>query len=390
MNLVKRWREKDEGERAEKLSEIDKAERAASEVAAQPAGLVRRFPSNTVLRQPSSAPNKKRRMLHNQRTHEAALAYAALGLPVVDVHSIDDDGQCTCHWRRQKAIDEGRKPPTPCGTPGKHPRGRSWQNDATTDPEHIKARFVDKPYYVNVGVVLGGKTGIVLIEGDGADGAATLEQWRTERGLPDTLACISGSGGTHLYYRVPAEWDIRNSVKAIGAGVDVRGEHGFAVGAGSRHLSGFEAGWKDGVGVYKSGESHGVGVGEIADAPDWLRRKMWFATKGRRNETAPDGSKWEDAGLAEPMTDAASATAEDDGTPNPFAGIGVAGSSEGSWEDKIELIGHGNGLKSFDGQIYKAACSYFGLFGHETDAALLKTKLLERIAIAPVDRARAP
>ena len=32
------------------------------------------------------------------------------------------------------------------------------------------------------------------------------------------------------------------------------------------------------------------------------------------------------------------------------------------------------------------ACSYFGLFGHGEDAAPLKSKLLERIAIAPVDK----
>ena len=68
----------------------------------------KRFPSTTVHRPPSSAlPNKKRRMIHNKRTRETALACAAIGLSVVDVHSIDDDGKCTCQYGNDKADSGG-------------------------------------------------------------------------------------------------------------------------------------------------------------------------------------------------------------------------------------------------------------------------------------------
>ena len=365
-------------------------EENSPEVAAQPAGLVKRFPSTTVHRQPSNVlPNKKRRMIHNARTRETALQCIAIGLPVVDVHSIDDDGKCTCQWGNEKAIAEGRAPRAPCGRDaGKHPRGQAWQTSATTNPEHIDARWVDKPYYVNVGVVFGGPTRVVLVEADGALGLETFARWNAEEdgGMPETLTCISGSGGIHRYYRVPEGWDMRNSSTTIGTKVDVRGKHGFSVTAGSRHLSGFEAGWKDGVGVYKWMEGRGPGEIEIADMPVWLLRKVWFGTVDRRHEIAPDGSKWEDAKLPEPPPAPDEPAAPDTVDPNdPFANFGAAGSSGGGWEAKVELIGHGEGLKSFDGQIYSAACSYFGTFGYEAEVEPLKAKLLERIRIAPED-----
>ena len=263
----------------------------------------------------------------------------------------------------------------------------SWQTTRPPTRRKSIARWEDKPYYINVGVVFGGPTRVILVEADGPRGLETFARWNAEEdgGMPETLTCVSGSGGTHCYYRVPEGWDMRNSSNAIGVKVDVRGKHGFSVADGSRHLSGVEAGWKDGVGVYRWMAGHGPGEIEIADMPVWLLRKVWFGTVDRRHETAPDGSKWEDAKLPEPPAQPAPEPDTDD-ADNPFAGIGASGSGGGSWEDKIELIGHGEGLKEFDGRIYKVACSYFGLFGHEADAAPLKAKLLERIAIAPVDK----
>ena len=220
----------------------DAPELAEAEADAKPVGLVQRFPSTTVHRPPSSGlANKKRRMLHNQRTRETALACADIGLSVVDVHSIDDDGKCTCQYGNDKRIAEGRAPRADCGdSAGKHPRGVSWQIDATTDPEKILARWDGKPYYINVGVVFGGPTRVILVEADGPRGLETFARWNSEEegGMPDTLECISGSGGIHCYYRVPEGWEIRNSSNAIGEKVDVRGKHGFSVADGSRHLSG--------------------------------------------------------------------------------------------------------------------------------------------------------
>jgi hypothetical protein len=52
---------------------------------------------------------------------QAAQVYAALGLPVVPMHTAQPGGRCSC-------------PDPACPDPGKHPRLRGWQRLATTDP----------------------------------------------------------------------------------------------------------------------------------------------------------------------------------------------------------------------------------------------------------------
>ena len=333
---------------------------------------------------------------HNRNTATVALECVALGLPVVDVHSIDDNGECTCQYGKEKRAAEGRPPIAPCtgSNRGKHPKGLGWEKGQTLDPEHIAARWTARPGYLNVGVVFGAACGVALVDVDGPAGMVTAEAWQASGLLPRTLTVVTGSGGLHLYYRVPPGWDIRNSVKkgvrvspGIGPGLDVRGENGFAVGPGSRHAAGITSKWQDGVGLYRWKEGHAPSDWQtIADAPELLLRKMWFVTKERRHLTAPDGSGWGDAGLVEQDDIGEAPTTTTTSTIDPFAQAARAmGGAAAGWEAHIALIGHGEGLGGFDGPILDACNSYIGKFGYEADAAPLKAALLARIAEAPED-----
>src|SRR5262245_58884527 len=74
----------------------------------------------------------------------AALGWAKLGIPVVAIWGVDENGHCDC----------GRRS---CPNPGKHPIGDFYPHghmDATTDPRRIRAIFRAHPN-ANVAIVPG-------------------------------------------------------------------------------------------------------------------------------------------------------------------------------------------------------------------------------------------
>jgi hypothetical protein len=138
----------------------------------------------------------------------AALRYAALGWPVLPLHTPDHEGRCSC----------GR---TDCPKPGKHPRNHRGLRDATADAVQIGAWWATWPD-ANVGVATGR---LVIVDVDCAHGRAalaTLEQ--THEPLPPTLTAVT-CRGVHLYFHAGAH-RIANSVARLGAGLDVRGRGG--------------------------------------------------------------------------------------------------------------------------------------------------------------------
>jgi len=86
----------------------------------------------------------------------------------------------------------------------------------------------------NIGVACG--NGLMVLDVDvknGKPGMQSLE-FLEDMGLPiDGLRVRTPSGGIHVYLEVPPDTHIPNSVEKIAAGVDVRGHHGYVVGAGS-------------------------------------------------------------------------------------------------------------------------------------------------------------
>jgi Bifunctional DNA primase/polymerase, N-terminal/AAA domain len=120
---------------------------------------------------------------------EAALMYAALGWPVLPLHTPGPDGVCDCPKRAE------------CPKPGKDPRTLHGLDDATTDETTICRWWKIWPH-ANVAIDLA-RSGLVDIAPDSIEWFAEF----TARGLPPTLQFASGGGEGHAHYlyRRPAD-----------------------------------------------------------------------------------------------------------------------------------------------------------------------------------------
>jgi hypothetical protein len=155
-------------------------------------------------------------------------------------------GECTCAKRGS------------CTHPGKHPRTPNGVKDATTDRDRIKEWTWSD---ANIGIATGRSSGIIVLDVDGDGGVASLEALQAEHGrLPKTVTVKTGNG-RHYYFRCDGDVHIGNSVHRLGEGIDVRGDGGYVVGAGSVHVSGF---------TYRFVKGRGPDDIEVAQAPKWL------------------------------------------------------------------------------------------------------------------------
>jgi hypothetical protein len=119
-----------------------------------------------------------------------------------------------------------------CGSPGKHPIEKGWQDAAVSDLE--KARLRIKREH-NIGIKTGDNLIVVDVD-DNKDGGLSLKRLQAEHGeLPNTLTVKTGNG-YHLYFWTKEK--IKNSVSMMGDGIDIRGEGGYVVGPSSEHKSG--------------------------------------------------------------------------------------------------------------------------------------------------------
>lgn len=150
----------------------------------------------------------------------AALWYAGRRDPVFPLHSVDDQGRCSC----------GGKPGC---KPGKHPRIANGHHGATTDEGRIR-RWWSRWPDANIGIPTGERSGLLVLDVD-EHGFTSLDALEEEHGqLPETLIVRTGGGGMHAYFKYPAGSGIRNSAGRVGAGLDVRGEGGYIVAPPSR------------------------------------------------------------------------------------------------------------------------------------------------------------
>jgi hypothetical protein len=214
---------------------------------------------------------------------EAAIAYARHRLKVFPLFE-KADGECACG-----------KPNCPANTKGKHPRISNWQGLATTDEAVIWAWWARWPN-ANIGVLTGADSNLTVLDVDGDEGAATLNNFEINTDgcgeLPPTPRVKTGGRGGHQHYfqHFPG---LRNLVK-FAPGLDIRNDGGYVVGAGSLVNSGysFEA---------------GCGLGEIAlaEMPPWLIDRIQAAnpfkhghsngasSNGYRNGSGSDASRAE-------------------------------------------------------------------------------------------------
>jgi putative DNA primase/helicase len=172
-----------------------------------------------------------------------ALRYAKHGCAVLPLHTTKH-GVCTCRLGGS------------CTHAGKHPQTPHGVKDATTDRNQIRAW---KWSNANIGVATG--NGLFVLDVDGEVGQKNLEVLEAKHGpLPVTVTVETGKG-RHYYFSCDEDLHIGNSVGRLGEGIDVRGDGGYVVGAGSRHSSGR---------IYRSSDGRGLSKIRIAAAPEWL------------------------------------------------------------------------------------------------------------------------
>jgi len=190
-------------------------------------------------------------------TCDTAIEYASKDLRVFPLHSIGEDGKCTC----------GK---ADCGSPGKHPRTKNGVKDATTDAEQIAAWWAKWPD-ANVGIATG--NGLLVLDVDTKhEGIETIERIEeTEGPMPETAMVLTGGGGRHYYFYLPPNKreGIKNAV-GIGRGLDLRFDGGYVVAPPSRHVSGRTYEWEA-----SSELSSGY-----TPPPDWLLRAIHNSDSG--------------------------------------------------------------------------------------------------------------
>jgi hypothetical protein len=149
---------------------------------------------------------------------QAAAVYAAVGCPVVPMHTAQPGGRCSC-------------PNSACSDPGKHPRLRGWQRLARTDPAMVEEWWRRWPD-ASLGLATGRRFDVLDV-----DGGQGVQAIRADLGIapadhPGPVARTGGEGW-HLLY---APTGLGNRVGML-PGVDWRGRGGLIVAPPSRHAS---------------------------------------------------------------------------------------------------------------------------------------------------------
>lgn len=116
---------------------------------------------------------------------------------------------------------------------------------------------------VNIGIVTGAISGIVVLDFDKGHGHSIAEFKALARNIPTTVSARSGGGGEHVYFKHPG-WHVKTTAgQLFGPGVDVRGDGGYVVVAPSLHPSGNRYEW-----IIAPGEE------AYAELPQWLVEKI--------------------------------------------------------------------------------------------------------------------
>src|SRR5262245_13370657 len=122
----------------------------------------------------------------------------------------------------------------PCRSRSKLPATAHGCSDATRDAAQIETWWASDPDYT-VAIATGHPSGIFVLDVDGDEGETALRQLEEAHGrLPPTVEAITARG-RHLYFRMPENGDVRNSVGVLGPGLDIRGTGGYVLAPPSIH-----------------------------------------------------------------------------------------------------------------------------------------------------------
>ncbi|MBL8796320.1 MAG: DUF3987 domain-containing protein [Planctomycetia bacterium] len=178
---------------------------------------------------------------------KAASDLAIRGLHIVPIHPIRN-GKCSC--------PKGSE----CNSPGKHPMTGHGLDEASADSIQISKWWANVPD-ANIAIRTGSVSGIWVLDADGAEGIAAIEQLESKYGpLPSTPTVRTGGGGRHYYFKDDLFGDvIKNATKLGGHPVDVRGNDGYVLAPPSNHISGKDYTWEQSLNHVS-----------IAPPPPWL------------------------------------------------------------------------------------------------------------------------
>lgn len=156
----------------------------------------------------------------------------------------------------------------------KRPATTNGLKAATGDPVQIERWWRDMPE-ANIGVATGAPSGVFVLDVDDG-GEPELKKLEAQYGdLPSTVESITGSGGRHLFFRMPPDRDLRNSASKIAASCDIRANGGYVVVPPSVHPTGRRYVW--------SVDS----AGEFAAAPAWLLDRIAAPAHGKNGVALP-------------------------------------------------------------------------------------------------------
>jgi hypothetical protein len=197
---------------------------------------------------------------------EWARHYAERGHPVFPLYEMATDGDGTLRCSCGK-LD--------CRDAGKHPRTAHGFHDATTDLEQIR-RWWERWPNANIGLRTG--DGLLVLDVDvdkGGDQSLEMLEHRYGK-LPVTRQALTGSGGQHRWFQLPAGVKVGCS-SGFEDGLDVRADGGYVVVEPSIHRTGNIYRW-DGIAGFDE---------PMADVPAWLLNILTA-----RRDKAGTGEGW--------------------------------------------------------------------------------------------------
>ena len=154
-------------------------------------------------------------------------------------------------------------PVLPVRPQAKNPLTQHGLNDATVDEKTIRQWWRAWPD-ANVGIVTGAASGLLVLDVDPRHGGdESLRELCAEDQLPLTVVGLTGGGGRHFYFQLPAG-EHRNKANLL-PGLDIRASGGYVVAPPSAHESG---------GSYRFGEGRSPIDLLPASAPGWLIREL--------------------------------------------------------------------------------------------------------------------
>lgn len=127
-------------------------------------------------------------------------------------------------------------PVFPCGI-DKRPLVQGGFKAASKDPDQI-SKWWTTYLGAMIGIPTGQASGLVVIDVDVKNGVDGFESLKQLESLPKTLMVKTPSGGAHLYFNHDPDRPLRNSISQLGPGLDVRGDGGYIIAAGSVGSSG--------------------------------------------------------------------------------------------------------------------------------------------------------